>query len=136
MTLRAFGLLLGGAGLAMCGWLTGWPELTALGAAAAALVVLVLLVAGPTPGVQAALDQSGLRVVRGQEATVRMKLHLPRRRRWLRVVEGSPSAPVATLPVTGPGGSGDVTLRLPVDTSVRGERPRSCTETRGQSCGA
>ena len=89
MTLRAAGLLVGGAGLAVWGWFTGWPELTALGAAAVTLVVLVLLVAGPTPRVQVALDQAALRVVRGQEATVRMRLHLPLRRRWLRIVEGS-----------------------------------------------
>ena len=107
----------------MCGWFTGWPELTALGAAGVALVVLVVLVAGPAPRVQVAMDQVGLRVVRGQEATVRMKLHLPRRRRWLRIVEGSPSAPAATSPLTGSGAHGDLTLRLPVDTSVRGERP-------------
>jgi uncharacterized protein (DUF58 family) len=107
----------------VCGWFTGWPELTALGAAAIALVVLVLLIAGPTPRVQVAVDQVALRVVRGQEATVRMKLHLPRRRRWLRIVDGSPKAPVATSPLNGSGSRGDdVTLRLPVDTSVRGER--------------
>lgn len=121
MTFRAAGLLVGGAGLAVCGWFTGWPELTALGAAAVALVVLVLLVAGSAPRVQVELDQAALRVVRGQEATVRMKLHLPRRRRWLRIVEGPPSAPVATSPLTG--SHGDLRLRLPVDTSVRGERP-------------
>ena len=57
MTLRAAGLLVGGAGLAVWGWFTGWPELTALGAAAVTLVVLVLAVAGPTPRVQVALDQ-------------------------------------------------------------------------------
>ena len=123
MTLRAAGLLLGGAGLAVCGWLTGWPELTALGAAAVALVVFVLLVAGPAPPVQMALDQASLRVVRGQEATVGMKLHLPRRRRWLRIVEGSPSAPVATSPLAGSAADGELGLRLAVDTSVRGERP-------------
>jgi uncharacterized protein (DUF58 family) len=122
VTLRAVGLLVGGAGLMVCGWLTGWPELTALGAAAVALVVLVLVLAGPTPRVQVALDQGALRVVRGQEAFVRMSLHLPRRRRWLRIVEGSPSEPVATSPLTG-GARSDVTLRLPVDTSARGERP-------------
>jgi len=121
VTLRAAGLLVGGAGLVVWGWFTGWPELTALGAAAIALVVLVLLVAGPSPRVQVAVDQTALRVVRGQEATVRMKLRLPRRRRWLRIVEGPPSAPVATSPLTA--AHGDVTLRLPVDTSVRGERP-------------
>jgi uncharacterized protein (DUF58 family) len=121
VTLRAAGLLVGGASLAVWGWFSGWPELTALGAAAVTLVLLVLLVAGPTPHVRVALDQTALRVVRGQEATVRMKLRLPRRRRWLRIVEGSPSAPAATSPLTGAGG--DLTLRLPVDTSVRGERP-------------
>jgi uncharacterized protein (DUF58 family) len=123
VTLRAAGLLVGGAVLAVCGWVTGWPELTALGAAAVALVVLVLLAAGRTPRVQVALDQVTLRVVRGQEATVRMKLHLPRRRRWLRIVDGSPKAPVATSPLNGSGSRDDLTLRLPVDTSMRGERP-------------
>ena len=77
MTLRAAGLLVGGAGLAVWGWFAGWPELTALGAAAVTLVVLVLLFAGPAPRVRVALDQAALRVVRGQEAAVRMKLHLP-----------------------------------------------------------
>ena len=123
MTLRATGLLAGGAGLALWGWFTGWPELTALGAAAVAFVVLGHLVAGPAPRIQVALDRAALRVVRGEEATVRMRLHLPRRRRWLRIVEGSPSAPVATSPLTASGSGRDVTLRLAVDTSVRGERP-------------
>lgn len=123
MTLRAAGLLVGGAGLAVCGWFTGWPELTALGAAAVALVILVLLVAGPTPRVEVVLDQAAMRVVRGQQAAVRMSLHLPRRRRWLRIVEGSPAHPVATSPLTGSNARGDLTLRLPVDTSARGERP-------------
>ena len=78
MTLRALGLVLGGAGLVALGWQAGWPEPTALGVAAIALVVVVLVVAGRTPKVQAALEQTSLRVVRGQPATVRMTLHLPR----------------------------------------------------------
>ena len=38
VTLRAAGLLAGGCALAVSGWFTGWPELTALGAAAVVLV--------------------------------------------------------------------------------------------------
>jgi uncharacterized protein (DUF58 family) len=66
-----------------------------------------------------------MRVVRGQPATVRMTLRLPRRWRWrwLRIVEGPASAPVATSPLQKPDARGEVRLRLPVDTSARGERP-------------
>jgi uncharacterized protein (DUF58 family) len=124
MTLRALGLVLGGGGLVALGWSAGWPELTAMGAASVALVVLSLVVAGRAPRVQAALDQAAMKVVRGQPATVRLTLQLSRRRwRWLRVVEGSPSAPVATSPLKKPPRSGEVSLKLPVDTSIRGERP-------------
>jgi uncharacterized protein (DUF58 family) len=75
--------------------------------------------------VQVALDQAALRVVRGQPATVRMTVHLPRRWRWrwLRIVEGSPSSPVATSPLRKPDARGEIGLKLPVDTSTRGERP-------------
>ena len=123
MTLRAAGLLVGGAGLLAAGWFKGWPELTALGAAAIALVVLAVIVAGRAPQVQVALDKTAIKVVRGQAATVRMTLHAPRRRHWLRIVEGPPSDPVATSPLAGPDPGGTMSLRLPVDTSVRGERP-------------
>lgn len=124
MTLRALGLVLGGAGLVALGWEAGWPEPTALGTAAIALVVLVFVLAGRTPRVQAALEQTGMRVVRGQPATVRMTLHLPRHRwHWLRIVEGPPAAPVATSPLRRPDAHGEISLKLPIDTSVRGERP-------------
>lgn len=124
MTLRALGLVLGGGGLVALGWDAGWPELTAMGAGSIALVVLALLVAGRAPRVQVALDKASMKVVRGQPATVRMTLSMPRLRwRWLRVVEGKPSAPVATSPLPKPGRSGELSLKLPVDTSVRGERP-------------
>jgi uncharacterized protein (DUF58 family) len=123
VTLRAAGLVAGGIGLLAAGWFKGWPELTALGAAAIALVVLVLIAAGPLPRVQVALDKAAIKVVRGQSATVRMTLHAPRQRRWLRIVEGPPSDPVATSPLARPDPGGAVSLRLPVDTSVRGERP-------------
>jgi uncharacterized protein (DUF58 family) len=123
MTLRASGLVVGGAGLVALGWDSGWPELTALGAAAIALVVLVTAVAGRAPRIEVALDQSTMRAVRGQQATVRMTLRLPRRWRWLRIVEGPPSAPVATSPLEKPKGRREMSLRLPVDTATRGERP-------------
>jgi len=123
VTVRALGLLLGGAGVAALGWDAGWPELTGLGAAAFALVALALAVCGRTPRVHVTLDQAALRVVRGQPATVRMTLRVPRRWRWLRVVEGAPSAPVATSPLRRPSGGGELSLKLPVDTSRRGERP-------------
>src|SRR5579875_35564 len=100
MTLRAAGLVAGGAGLVALGWDAGWPELTALGAAAIALVALALLAAGPRPRVEAALEQAGLRVV-----------------------EGSPAEPVATSPLAKPPGGGVLALRLPLDTSRRGQRP-------------
>jgi len=113
VTLRAAGLLVFGAGFAVWGWYSGWPELTALAAAGIALVVLVVIVAGPAPQVEVTLDEAASRVVRGEEASVRMTLQVRRRWRWLRVVEGSPSAPVATSPVRKPGSGDAITLRLP-----------------------
>ncbi len=124
MTLRALGLILGGGWLIALGWDFGWPESTAMGAAFIALVVLSIVVAGRAPRVDVALDQGSMRVIRGEPATVRMTLHIPRRRwRWLRVVEGSLSAPVATSPLGKPDPAGGISVKLPVDTSVRGERP-------------
>lgn len=125
MTIRALGLVVGGAGLVALGWDAGWPELTAMGAASIGLVVLVVVLAGRAPRMQVALDQAALRVVRGQQATVRMTVQLRRRGRWrwLRIVEGSASAPVATSPLRKPDARGEISLKLPVDTTRRGERP-------------
>ena len=52
-----------------------------------------------------------------------MTLHVPGRWRWLRIVEGPPSAPVATSPLEKPGARGEIRMRLPIDTSTRGDRP-------------
>ncbi len=123
MTPRAAGLVLGGAALVAFGWNEGWPELTALGGAAIALVCLVIVVAGRAPQIEVALDRTAMRVVRGRQASVPLTLHVPRRWRWLRIVEGSPSAPVATSPLETPGATGEIRMRLPVDTSTRGDRP-------------
>lgn len=123
MTLRAAGLVIGGAGLLALGWGAGWPELTALGAAAIALVVLVLVLAGRAPRLELLVDRGAIRVVRGEPATARMSLRVPRRWRWLRVVEGRPSTPIATSPLRSPAGRREITLSLPIDTSTRGERP-------------
>lgn len=122
MTLRAAGLVVGGAVLVLSGWYTGWPELTAFGAAALALVAVIVVAAGPAPRVQIAVEQTSMRAVRGEEATIEVNLRVSRRWRWLRVVSGNPTAPVTTTPITKRGPDGLTTLRLPVDTSTRGER--------------
>jgi uncharacterized protein (DUF58 family) len=97
--------------------------LTALGGAAIALVCLVFVVVGRAPRIDVALDRRAIRVVRGQEASVPVTLHVPRRWHWLRIVEGPPSAPVATSPLDAPEARGEIRMRLPVDTSTRGDRP-------------
>lgn len=122
MTPRAAGLLAGGAGIIWIGWSAGWPELTAMGTAAVALVVFVVVTAGRAPQVEVSVDQGAIRVVRGQQASVRVTVRLRKRGRWLRVVEGRAWAPVATSALPRPDTSGRAALRMPVDTSTRGER--------------
>jgi uncharacterized protein (DUF58 family) len=121
LTLRGGALVGGGALLLSCGWFAGWPELTALGAAALALVALSIIVVGPIPHVDLRVDQQGMRVTRGQDATIPIELQLSRRGRWLRIVDGSASAPKSTSPVVPRDAAESVELRLPVDTSERGE---------------
>lgn len=123
MTVRALGVLAGGGAAVGWGWHAGWPELTAVGTAGLVWVVLTLLVVGRSPRMAAVdLEQSSLRVVRGQPATVRMTVTVPRRSRWLRVVEGQPSRPVGSLPLPRRSGGEPRSIRLPLDTSRRGER--------------
>jgi uncharacterized protein (DUF58 family) len=94
-----------------------------MGAAAIALVVLVITVTGRTPRVQMELDQGAMRVVRGEPATVQMTLRSPRRWRWLRIVEGPASAPIATSSLQRPDARREIRMSLPINTSARGERP-------------
>ena len=119
MTARGWALLVGGAGLLAWGWLAGWPELTALGAASMALVVLALMVVGPAPRAALQLPDSSTRVVRGESATVRLSVTGSHRRGWLRVADGPIASPRATYAVP----RKSDTLKLALDTSRRGEWP-------------
>ena len=123
MTWRGAALLLAAAGLALGGWRERWPELIALGAAAGALVLLALLVTLRTPRGTVRADLTSVQVVRGQPAEVGLSVDLQGPHRWARVVDGPVNAPLrsASLPRAVNGTA--VTLRMPVDTSDRGQRP-------------
>ena len=123
MTPRGAGLLLGGVLLCVLGWYAGWPELTALGAGAAGLVLAAVVATLGAPPVRVRTDTSTLHVVRDQRAVLRVSVTSTRRRRALRLVEGSVSSPVRTVPVpAGPAGE-PCLLEMPVDTSIRGQHP-------------
>ena len=123
MTRRGVGLALASAVLVGWGWRAGWPELMALGAATLTLVVLCILVAGRRPRASMVVaEQSTLRVVRGQPAAVSMTMTLSGRRQWTRLVEGPVGTPGQTLRIPRPGADGRIILRVPLDTSVRGQR--------------
>jgi uncharacterized protein (DUF58 family) len=123
VTARGYALLGGGGGLMVWGWQAGWPELTALGAAALILAVVAILLTGRRPRASATLDQRTVCVMRGRPATVRVTVRLAgRRHRWLRVVEGTGKAPVTSFALPKPTSSGDVVLKVGLDTSRRGER--------------
>ena len=120
MTARGGGLLLGGAAAITAGWTQAWPELTALGAGAITLVLLVLLLAGPRPRVGVDVSTSRLHVVRGQRVTVSLRVNGPGRH-WMRLVDGPVREPLSSSRLRRWRGSADVPV--PVDTSRRGEWP-------------
>jgi uncharacterized protein (DUF58 family) len=60
-----------------------------------------------------------LQVVRGQRATVRVRI-AGARRCWLRLVDGTPTAPVSSTRLSR---RGSVDVALPVDTTRRGQWP-------------
>ena len=123
MTWRGAALLLAAAGLALGGWRANWPELLALGAGAGALVLLTLLATLRTPRGIVRADQATVQVVRGQSAEVGLSLDLRGPRRWTRVVDGPVGAPVRSVRLPRVASGAAMSLRMPVDTSERGQRP-------------
>lgn len=123
MTLRGAGTIVGAGVLMVVGWRTGWPELTALGSAALTLVVAAVVLAGPRPRASIALDRSSLRVVRGETAWARITVRPIRRTRWMRIVEGAVRLPSRTLGLPAKIRDQEVALKMPLDTSRRGEHP-------------
>jgi uncharacterized protein (DUF58 family) len=121
VTPRGVALLLGGTSLAVIGWLLGWPELTALGSAAAALVITVVACVAHGTAVQLAVESRALRVVRGEQVAVKVSVASSRRRRALRLVEGAPALPARTVSV--PSGRGQAVVDVPVSTGRRGLYP-------------
>jgi uncharacterized protein (DUF58 family) len=103
------------------GWAAGWPELTALGAGAISLLLAAAVISGPTGHADLILDASGLAVSRGRPAAARVRVTGARRRRSLRLTDGSITAPRRTLAV--PPGDDAVVIDLPLDTSRRGAHP-------------
>jgi uncharacterized protein (DUF58 family) len=122
VTLRSLGLVLGGIALAVAGWVLAWPELTVLGVACLVPVVVALLFATGGSRVEVMSDVSDFRVVRGEVANLRVDLRSGgRRRRLLRLVEGSPAQPRRSFPIRL--ADGGTTVQVPVDTSRRGLHP-------------
>lgn len=123
MTRRGGALLLAAAGLGVWGWRANWPELVALGAGAGVLVLIVLLVTLPTPRGSVRADQASVQVVRDQPAAVGLSVDLRGPRLWARVVDGSVDAPLRSVRLPRAVGGTTPPLRMPVDTSERGQRP-------------
>jgi uncharacterized protein (DUF58 family) len=123
VTLRGGGTSLGAVGLVVVGWRTGWPELSALGAAALTLVVVSIVLAGSRPRASLALDRASLRVVRGEAAWARLTVAPGGRRRWMRVVEGAVNLPSRSLGLPAKDRSAETAVKVPLDTARRGQHP-------------
>jgi uncharacterized protein (DUF58 family) len=123
VTLRGAATLVVGIGLTVLGWRTGWPEVTALGAAALTLVVVSLVLVGTRPTATLDLDRESLRVVRGETASVPMTVRPGGRHRLMRLVEGEPQAPTRSLPLPAKVPTTGVELKVPMITSRRGVYP-------------
>ena len=124
MTPRGWTLALLSAGLIAMGWQSHWPELTALGAAGLAAVVAILIGLASRPRGTLTVDQGSMRVVRTHPASVRVGLSGSHRGALgVRLVEGDPRQPSGSMPISRHQLSNSATLRFPLDTSRRGQRP-------------
>ncbi|MCX6460119.1 MAG: DUF58 domain-containing protein [Actinobacteria bacterium] len=124
MTIRGRVLLLVSVVAVGAGWRFNWPEIVALGTAGIAAVVAILLVLGTKPRGTLSVDQDSLRVVRLQSASVRVTLDSDRPRRAMRLVEGvDASNPTGSVRITRAQQASTSSLRFPLDTSQRGQRP-------------
>lgn len=123
MTRRGAALLLAAAGLALWGWRAHWPELLGLGAGAGALVCLVLVATLRAPRGTVRADQASVQVVRGQPAEIGLSVDLRGPRRWTRVVDGSVVTPLRSVRLPRVGRGAAASLKMPVDTRNRGQRP-------------
>ena len=124
MTGRAVAMVLSGAVLIALGWALGWPELTVLGASAFVPVLLALLLATGGARFDVRAETSGITVVRGEDAVVRVEVKASGPRRCLsRLVEGDPLEPRRSLAIPHLNREGSAVVALPIDTSARGLHP-------------
>ena len=124
MTVRGRVLLLVSVIAVAAGWRFNWPEIAALGAAGIAAVIAIVLMLGTKPRGTLSVDQESLRVVRLQSASVRVTLDSDRPRRAMRLVEGvDASNPTGSVRITRAQQASTSSLRFPLDTSQRGQRP-------------
>lgn len=123
MTARGRMVLVGSVAAVLLGAWTDWPGLTGLGAAGIVVVLLVRVLMGPHPRGDMAIDQTALRVIRGQPASVRIDLAVHRRRGWLRLVDGDVRAPRRSSQVPRMSSDRQLTVEVPLDTSRRGQAP-------------
>lgn len=123
MTSRGWALLIASAVMAVAGWVNHWPELSALGGAGVAALILVLMALGRPPRATVTADQSSLRVMRLQAASARLEVASRSTRRGLRLTEGSVERPSGSVPLRRRDLPGTTTLKIPLDTSERGQRP-------------
>jgi uncharacterized protein (DUF58 family) len=122
MTRRGVGFLLAALLLVLLGWRAAWPEMTVLGAGALGVVMLCLvLTAGRRSASTISADQPAVRVVRGQPAAVTVYIEVKGSGRGCRLADGAIEAPRLSMRLPRPGADGRISIRIPIDTSARGQ---------------